>query len=432
MSLLKNSKYTLLANIFNQGASIVIFLIVPNILTHEDYAQTIYISVLLSFLVVSDFGMSFVYSRKMPSVYSGCCKKRIEMYNQTFFWFRLTMSLFGSALISIMYFLKYYLFLNALLLFFLNPLTVIITFFISQYGVREDFKFYRNINIANAVSRIVTLPIIYFLGISGWIIAQITSSVIGLKAMKENFFLGFDYFNIKLIKKYFLEGVSLLALFFFWNQLLNSGRLFASIGFQDDLMAQYGLTNNAYLLLLNLSISVFLPVTISSLKIIEKDTKSAIEQLFNVVIKTSFMLSIVVILSIEVSPFLFKFFFPRYVIDYDILRYQLLSLMSLPLVATLGNIFQGLKQPVKLIFINILSFFLSYLIFISIKSIDASAAIAQCIGVNFLGILLLISTVYFYGDFINRKYFTAFKLLLIVFVPYLLYFSIRSFFEVFF
>ena len=79
MSLLKNSKHTLLANVFNQGASIVIFLIVPNILTHEDYAQTIYISVLLSFLVVSDFGMSFVYSRKMPSVYSGCCKKRIEM-----------------------------------------------------------------------------------------------------------------------------------------------------------------------------------------------------------------------------------------------------------------------------------------------------------------------------------------------------------------
>ena len=177
---------------------------------------------------------------------------------------------------------------------------------------------------------------------------------------------------------------------------------------------------------------LFLPVTISSLKIIEKDTKSAIEQLFNVVIKTSFMLSIIVILSIEVSPFLFKFFFPRYVIDYDILRYQLLSLMSLPLVATLGNIFQGLKQPVKLIFINILSFFLSYLIFISIKSIDTSAAIAQCVGVNFLGILLLVSTVYFYGDFINRKYFTLFKLLLIVFLPYLLYFSTRSYFEVFF
>lgn len=405
----------------------MIFLIVPNILTQEDYGQTIYISVLLSFLVISDFGMSFVYGRKMPSIYHDGNINQIEIYNQTFFWFRLIMSFIGSILISSIYFLKYDSIFNTLLLLLLNPLTIVVTFFISQYAVREDFKVYQNINIKNAFARILIIPITYFLSISGWFIAQIIASVIVLNTIKEKVFFKFNYFDINLIKKYFFEGLSLLLLFFFWHQLLNSGRLFASLNFDDSLIAQYGLTNAAYSLLLTLSISIFLPVTVATLKIMQTETKSAIEQLFSVIVKTSLLISFVVILSIEISPLLFKIFFSKYTIDYEILEYQLLSLMALPLVATLGNIFQGLQQPVKLIFINASSFVVSYIIFMSMKSVAVSAAIAQCIGVNFLGILLLVSVIYFYGEFINNKYIKMFKLLSVVFFPYILYFFIRSF-----
>jgi len=405
----------------------LIFLTVPNILSQGDYAQTIFISVLLSFLVVSDFGMSFVYSRKMPSIYYGGDIKQIEIHNQTFFWFRLIMSFIGSIIISSIYFFKYENIFNALLLFFINPLTIFITFFIDQYSVREDFKVYKNINIKNSVARILIIPFSYFLGMSGWIIAQLVASTLVLKSIKKDIFWGVKDLDLKLIRGYFFEGLSLLAVFFFWSQLLNSGRLFASFSFDDSLIAQYGLTNAAYSLLLTLSISIFLPATVATLKIMQTETKSAIEQLFSVIVKTSLLISFVVILSIEISPFLFEIFFPKYTIDHEILKYQLLSLMTLPFVATLGNVFQGLQHPIRLIFINAISFGVSYIVFISMNSAGVSAAIAQCIGVNFLGILLLVSVVYFYGEFIDNKYRKMLQLLAVVFLPYILYFLIRSF-----
>lgn len=427
MSLLKNSKHTLSANLINQISSMMIFLTIPNMLSQGDYAQTIFISVLLSFLVLSDFGMSFVYGRKMPSIYHDGDVNQIEIHNQTFFWFRLIMSFVGSVIISSIYFFKYESILNTLLLLFLNPLTILITFFIAQYSVKEDFKVYKNINIKNAVARVLIIPFSYFLGVSGWILAQLFASILVLKSIKENIFFETKDFDLKLIRAYFFEGLSLLAVFFFWNQLLNSGRLFASFSFDDSLIAQYGLTNAAYSLLLTLSISIFLPVTVATLKIVQTETKSAIEQLFRVIVKTSLLISFVVILSIEISPCLFEVFFPKYTIDFVILKYQLLSLMALPFVATLGNVFIGLRQPIKLIFINAISFGTTYMVFISMKSVGVSAAIAQCIGVNFLGILLLVSVVYFYGEFINNKYIKMLQLLAVVFLPYILYFLIRSF-----
>lgn len=427
MSLLKNSKHTLSVNLINQISSLMIFLTIPNMLSQGDYAQTIFISVLLSFLFLSDFGMSFVYGRKMPSIYYNGDINQIEIHNQTFFWFRLIMSFVGSVVISSIYFFKYGSIFNTLLLLFLNPLTILITFFIAQYSVREDFKVYKDINIKNAVVRTLIIPFSYLFGMSGWIIAQLLASMLVLKSIKKNIFFGIKDFDLKLIRGYFFEGLSLLAVFFFWNQLLNSGRLFASFSFEENVIAQYGLTNAAYLLLLTLSISIFLPVTVATLKIMQTETKSAIEQLFGVIIKTSLLISFVAILSIEISPFLFEIFFPKYNIDFEILKYQLLSLMALPLVATLGNVFTGLQQPIKLLSINATSFGVSYIIFISMKSVSVSAAIAQCVGVNFLGILLLVSVVYFYGEFIDNKYKKMFGLLTVVFLPYILYFFARSF-----
>lgn len=427
LSLFKNSKYTLSANIVNQLSSMIVFFTIPNILSVGDYAQTIFISVLLSFLVLSDFGMSFVYNRKMPSIYHNSNMHEIEVYNQTFFWFRLAMSFVGSIIISSIYFFKYESILNSILLLFLNPLTILITFFISQYSVREDFKVYKNVNIKNAGMRTLIVPFSYVLGMSGWIIAQLIGSILVLISIKEKIFFDFKNFEPKLIKKYFFEGLSLLGVFFFWNQLLNSGRLFASFSFDQSVIAQYGITNAGYSLLLTLAISIFLPVTITILKIIQIETKNAIEQLFEVIVKTSLLISFVVILSIETAPILFEIFFPKYTVDFEILKYQLLSLMALPFVATLGNIFVGLQQSGKLIFINTISFGISYAVFVSLKSENVSAAIAQCIGVNFLGIFLLLSVVYFYGKFIEKKYEKMLQLLTIVFLPYIVYFSVRSF-----
>ena len=388
---MKNSKHTLSASIVNQISGMLIFLTIPNILSQGDYAQTVYISVLMSFMVLSDFGMSFVYSRSMPSIYHKNNEKEIEEFNQTFFWFRILMSILGSIVIALIYYFKYENLFHAILLIFLNPLTIMMTFFIQKSSVRENFLTYKKINIRNALNRTLIIPMTYFFNIGGWISGQTISSMMVIITIKEKVILGWNNFNIKLISSHFFEGLILLANFFFWSQLINSGRLFATLNFKDDAIAQYGITNAGYSLLLTLMISIFLPVTVASLKIMKEETKSAIEQLFNIIIKTSLFLFMAVIISIEVSPYLFEIFFPKYDIDFEILKYQLLSLITLPLVATLGNIFIGLKEPVKLMFIYGVSFGVSFLVFKFFNVGIMAAAIAQFVGVTFLGITLFLS-----------------------------------------
>lgn len=425
--ILKNSKHTLSANIVNQIFAMFIFLTIPNILSTEDYAQTVYISVLMSFIVLSGFGMSFVYSRIMPAIYALDDEEKIEEFNQTFFWFQLMMSFMGSIIICIIYYLKYENLLNSFLLLFLYPLTLLITFFIQKSSVQEDFLRYKNINIKKSVTRTLIIPMAYLFNVGGWLGGQIVSSIFVIFTIKEKLILGRNRIKLSIIKEHLLEGLLLLASFFFWNQLLNSGRLFATLNYDTSSIALYGLTNAGYSMLLTLSISIFLPVTVASLKIMQTDTKSAIEQLFNVIIKTSLVLSIVVISAIEIAPYLYKIFFPAYILDVKILSYQLLSLMTLPLIATLGNVFIGLKAPIKIIIINGISFILSYLVFrIFIDDIH-SAAFAQLVGMTFLGVSLFLSVIFFYGKYIENRMKKSIIILSVIFSPYIVYFIIRSF-----
>lgn len=425
-SLLKNSKHTLSANIITQAFGMLIFLTIPNILSPNDYAQTVYISVLMSFIVLSDFGMGFVYGRTMPSIYHQADTKQIETYNQTFFWFRLIMSFLGGSIIAIIYYLRYEQFINALLLILLNPLVVVISFFIEQYTVKSDFVIYRNINIKNSIARTLIIPLSFLMGISGWIFAQALGSLAVLVTIKQQIILEWTYFDLTLIKKHFFEGIILVVNFFFWNQLLNSGRLFASMYYEHTAIAQYGLTNAGYTILLSLIISIFLPVTIEALKILQNDPKHAIEELLDAVIKIALPVFILVVLSIEFTPYLFKFFFPKYSVDFEILKYQLLSLMVLPIVSTLGNIFLGLKQPIKLLIIYGVSFGVSFGMMHLLQFGILNAAIAQFIGIIFMGILLLGSAFYFFRHYIDNIFNKLFKIITVVFFPYIGYLLIRN------
>ncbi len=425
---MKNSKHTLSANLVNQLFGTLIFLTVPNILGHTDYAKTVFLAVLMSFLVLSNFGMQFVYGRIMPSIYHERDNQKIEQYNQTFFWFEFIMSFVGSVIIGIIYYIKYEALIESLLIIFLNPLAVIIGFFISQNTVNGDFLVYRNINIKSSFSRLFIIPFAYFFGFFGWIIGQIVSSLFVMKIIKTRVLLGTNRIKLSLIIKHIPEGLILLANFFFWSQLLNSGRFYASVYFDDIIIAQYGLTNTEYTILSSMIIAIYIPVTVEVLKIVKTNPVEAIKQLFNTIIKTSIIIFIVVILAIELSPYLFKIFFPKYDLNIDILKYQLLSLMAFPLIATLGNIFLGLQNPLRLLVIYAISFGISYLVMnTAFESFGAiSPAFAQCVGVNLMGIIMLIATIIFYGNLIDKKYSKGIRLLGVIFLPYTLYFLIRS------
>ncbi|KPA08919.1 Polysaccharide biosynthesis protein [Candidatus Magnetomorum sp. HK-1] len=429
-SLLKNSRQTLSANIINQVVGTCIFLTVPNILTQTDYSQIVFINVLFTFVILSDFGMSFVYGRKMPSVYHKNDSYEILAYNQTIFWVRLITTFLISIVLSVIYYLKYHNSINAILIIFINPLLLLVNFFISQYCVKGNFSVYRNINAVQSICRLLIIPLSVFYMVQGFLIAQIMAAGITIKTIKEQVLLGFDHFDIQIIRKHFFEGIVLLANYFFWNQLLNCGRLYATMFYSDEVIAKYGLTNAGYSLLSMMIISIYIPVTIETLKIIQDDVSFAIDMLFRLIIKSSMLLFFVVISAIEISPFLFDIFFPKYSINFDILKYQLLSLIAFPLIATLGNIFTGLEQPLKLLGIYSISFLSSYLImkYISEDYGIISAAISQFLGITLLGILLVLGVFICYRQHIKGKAKNFLKIIFVVFIPYYIYFKIRMMF----
>jgi len=429
-SLLKNSRQTLLANIINQIVGTCVFLTVPNILTKTDYSQIVFINVLFTFVILSDFGMSFVYGRKMPSVYHKKNANEILAYNQTIFWVRLISTFLISIVLSVIYYLKYYNIINSILIIFINPLLLFVNFFISQYCARGNFEIYRNINAIQSIFRLLIIPLSALYMVKGFLIAQIMAAGITIKMIKEKIFLGFDHFDFNIIKKHFLEGLILLANYFFWNQLLNCGRLYATMFYSDEVIAKYGLTNAGYSLLSMMIISIYIPVTVETLKVIQDDVSFAIDMLFNLIVKSSLILFFVIISAIEISPYLFKLFFPKYSIDFDILKYQLLSLISFPLIATLGNIFTGLEQPLKLLGIYFVSFLTSYIImnYISADYGIISAAISQFLGITLLGFLLVFGIFIFYRQHIKKRLKNFFKIIIIVFLPYIIYFEIRAMF----
>ena len=58
-----HSKDTLVANIAQQVSAVVLFLVVPNLLSVEHYAAVVFTSVLVSIARFSDIGMTLVYGR---------------------------------------------------------------------------------------------------------------------------------------------------------------------------------------------------------------------------------------------------------------------------------------------------------------------------------------------------------------------------------
>ena len=423
----QNSKHTLSSNLVNQVSSIIIFLLLPNILSLGDYAQTIFISVLMSFIILAELGVGFTFGRIMPSIFANEKDEVIEKYKQTFTVFIIVANILGSVLISLIYYIKYEDILNTILLMILNPIIKILQTYIQIYSLSEDFKNYKNKNIIYSSMRLIfIIPISYVFGLSGWIGAQILSGIVVLRNIKILKF-NINKFDILILKPLFIEGFILLISFVFWQQLLNSSRLFATLYFDDKTIALYGLLHAGYAILLSLFISIFIPVTISSLKTIKNDPKNTINKLLNSILKSSIVLFPIIIISIEITPYLYNFFFPKYDININILKYQLLSLSGIPILTVLGTVFVGLKHPVKLLIIYSLAFLVSYLVMVICDLGIIRAAVAQFVGIMFLSILLLFSTMYFFKEYIEDKVKKTIQILMVVFFPYLIYYFLRCF-----
>ena len=103
----KNNKESIITNLIQQAAAIIIFLVVPNFLTVENYGQVVFVGVLLSFTTFSDLGLSLVYGRIMPAIYKTENLEGAKIWNQTTFSFKFYTGMIFGFIIGLIYFNKY-------------------------------------------------------------------------------------------------------------------------------------------------------------------------------------------------------------------------------------------------------------------------------------------------------------------------------------
>ncbi|HSI43285.1 MAG TPA: hypothetical protein VK949_03000 [Methylotenera sp.] len=389
--LVKKIKDSLLANVSQQISSIFLFLLIPRILTVDDYAIVVFVAVLLSFSNLGDLGFTFVYSTKMPVIYQRNDKNEIQEWNSTAFWFGIIGSLIVGCLLSITFYIKFSHPLYASFIFLLLPVMFITSFHIMQFTSLENFSSYRNLIFSQSVIKLLTILFSYMMGLLGWFVNQFFMYSLTIKKLINEGLPPIKKFNHHLIKSHFLNGVLLISVFFLWNQLLGSGRLLAAFNYEKSIIADYGLMSTGYQILSSLLIATFIPFSVSTLKMIEVDDKIAIERIFKAIYIAIPCVLVLVMLAETLAPFLFKLLFKKYQYDSVVFKSFLYSLFLSPIVVTLGNVYIGKKKLplyIGILGISFLSAILSFYYLLPTYQTRA-AALAQLLGTTICAVLML-------------------------------------------
>ncbi len=356
-------------------------------------------------MMLSDLGVAFVYNRNMPAVYYSGHTETVTDWNTTVFWFRLITSVAYSIVISVVYLVKYADPLNTFFLLMLAPLLTITSFSISKFTAQSDFTVYRRINSFQAFTKLIVLPLVFWFGLAGWFVSQAVSGMLTMVAIKGRIFPTKYYINIKIIKDHFIEGLLLVFTTFMWSQLLSSGRLFASFYYPNSIIAQYGLLNTGYQILASLIVAAFLPVTVTVFKLIETNEDQAIEHIFNAILKTIPVVFILAVVVSEISPFIMAKLFKKYAIDSIITKSLIFSIITYPIVVTIGNLFIAKKKTLYYVSLTSVFFVINWCLVLLLERAYQyqAASIAQCISIFSYTLFELLLAFYLFGSIIKHK-----------------------------
>jgi len=352
--ILGNSSYTLKANIWTQFSGVIIMLTIPNLLSIDDYAKVVYITFLLSFVSLYDFGLVSVYNRLIPGLVVKDIRK-VQKIESTLIRYIILMSIVFSTIVSSVYYMKYSILIESSFIFLYLPISLVVSFFIVRDIVREDFQpYYKNIRYQSIV-KLIQIPLVYIFSVLGWFISSfITNLSLFLRILKMDIFKS-DY-DFLFIKDNFKEGIELSIKTFVWLQVLNFPRTYSSLNYSDELIAQYGLVNSMYQVVVSLSLAIFVPVTVKAFKLFSKSDRLAFYYLKKVLKNTIPLFFVGSLSLIAIVPYVVEIVFPKYDIPFDMIAGYFATVMFFPLFFVLGNIFTAKKRNIQFISILLLSY----------------------------------------------------------------------------
>lgn len=393
--MIKSLRDTLSTNIVQQAVGVVMFLLLPNILTVNDYAKIVFISVLLSFSMVSDMGISLVYSRKLPGLHHANERSEIAIWMSSVFWFLSFSSFAFGVVITVFYLIKYGEALVGLFLVVLPISMAVTSFLVSTYSSTGDFRTYRNINISSSIARLCGIPLVLQFGTVGWIQSSVLANLVGMRFSPSKIVPPIKDVRLELIFEHLKEGIALGVIALVWQQLMTTGRLLASINYDSQLIAGYGLVNSATQIVVSILIALHVPLSVQVLKIVHVNRSQALDFVFKVLNISMPLVLIGAIVAAEVSPLLFELFFEKYNLDTQVILYLVGSLIFLPPMLILGNLFVGTQKLMPYFLILIFSVALNFIFFeiLGAQANHASAALSQFMTMGFCSLGMLTFTV---------------------------------------
>jgi len=397
---ISQSRDTVIANIAQQGSAVLLLLAIPNLLSVEHYAEVVFVGVVLSFTRFSDLGLSSVYGREMPRHYALNEVTEIGLWNQTAFWFSVLGGIIAGGIAGIVMWVRFGVLADAALVGLLPLLTAVMSMYVIMVSVRGDFRTYRNTQVGLSLSRLLAIPFVLILGLLGWLAAQAVSQ--GLVAAKQGttWIPRPPKIDWVIVGKHLPAALQLALISLLWSQLLDSGRLLASIHYPLEGIAVYGLIATVYQSVYGLVISAYLPVTVKTLGLLGKSDRDAAEYIFDVINRSLPVVFVLTVVAAELAPWVLGMVFPKYRIDPVMPQVILYGLTVLPFVATLGNLFIGKKKNI------------TYLVIVAVAMAATvgleqllrpeigirAAAVAQMCGTFILAALLLIVGHYLFAE----------------------------------
>lgn len=350
--LLGHSSFTMRANLWAQGTGILVMLVTPNLLSVEEYAKVVYISFLLSFASLYDFGLTAVYNRLAPGLVS-TSPKQLMMIESTLVRYLIFMSTVFSFGVSLLYLVKYENVLESFFILLFLPLSLIISFFITRDVVAEQFDRYYVHSRFQSWIKLFQIPFVFLFSITGWFISSLLANfMVFLKVFDKNIFK--NSYDLLFIRNNLKEGLELSVKTLVWVQVLNFPRTFASLNYSDAQIANYGLINSMYQVVVSMSIAMFVPITVKIFKLFSKSDRLAFYYIKKVLAKTVPLFILAAIILALTVPEVISLLYPKYKIENSMVWGYFATVALFPTFFIIGIIYTGKKMNIKSIVISII------------------------------------------------------------------------------
>jgi O-antigen/teichoic acid export membrane protein len=408
---MSGSRDNVLANLLQQGSGMLLFLLLPHALDVQEYSQLTVLVTLISLSVISDLGISHIYTRKMPGLLAAGNGEAIQTWDVSVLFFRVVGALFFGVLAGIYFGVRTGNCGEGVLLAILFPVAAVGAFVVSRCVVSASFHEVKAISMVQSLGRLLCIPGAFAVGVSGWLGGQLFSglSLLVFRAKRRqlgDLFGAVRSFDRSLIRGHAAEAFSLCLIATVWAQFAASGRLFAVLYYPNEVVAAYGLAGALYQIGTSVILAAFVPQTVRLYRFFSSDLPGGVTHAFRIAAIGSSVVLALSLLGVFLAPLLFTHLFPKYQIQASLLTPLILSMVSCVVVSVFGSVLIGTGKARIYLAALLLFFAISMLLPKALEPWFAydAAALAQLVALSCYSLALVGIAYRNFGRFLVRKH----------------------------